>query len=283
MKSYLKLLRVKHYIKNGFIFVPLIFSMNYTNLNLWVNTIYAFILFSIMASIIYVINDIVDVEKDRQHATKKNRPLASKKISITSAKILVCVLIVIFTLISILVKNNAVVFITLAYFIMNLAYSFKLKNIVIIDVFIISMGFLLRVFAGAAAIDVVVSEWLLLTTFAISLFLGFGKRYGEKKRMKSKTSRQVLMDYSLESLKCFMQVSLTLTIVFYSLYAAIGHSSINNVVFTVPIVVIAIFRYYMLLESDIIDGDPTEVILNDIVLQLIVLSYVILVGFLIVV
>ncbi len=283
MKSYLKLLRVKHYIKNGFIFVPLIFSMNYTNLNLWVNTIYAFILFSIMASIIYVINDIVDVEKDRQHATKKNRPLASKKISITSAKILVCVLIVIFTLISILVKNNAVVFITLAYFIMNIAYSFKLKNIVIIDVFIISMGFLLRVFAGAAAIDVVVSEWLLLTTFAISLFLGFGKRYGEKKRMKSKTSRQVLMDYSLESLKCFMQVSLTLTIVFYSLYATIGHSSINNVVFTVPIVVIAIFRYYMLLESDIIDGDPTEVILNDIVLQLIVLSYVILVGFLIVV
>ena len=179
-------------------------------------------------------------------------------------------------------KSSSVVLITLIYFVMNLAYSFKLKNVVIIDVFIISMGFLLRVFAGAAAINVIVSEWLLLTTFAISLFLGFGKRYGEKKRSKDENSRQVLLDYSKESLRCFMQVSLTLTVVFYSLYAAVGNSSIKNVVFTVPIVVIGIFRYYMLLDNDIIDGDPTEVILNDIVLQLIVVAYIVSVILLII-
>lgn len=276
--KYLKLMRIKHYIKNSFIFIPLVFSLSFTKPSAIFKALMAFVVFSLAASIVYVINDMVDVEKDRQHPKKCKRPIASGEVSMAEAKMLLIALVVACILISSLFLNLWSSLVILAYFVMNLAYSFKLKHVVLIDVFILSLGFIFRVYAGALAIGVEVSEWLLLTTFAISLFLGFGKRYGEKRKVKNEGStRSVLNAYTEESLKYFMVISMSLTIVFYSLYAISGHSVIQDAVFTVPFVILGIFRYFMLLESSQVDGDPTDVVLNDRIIQGIVLLYLVLI------
>lgn len=280
--NYLKLMRIKHYIKNFFVFIPLIFSYSFIKSELVFKAILAFVAFCLVSSVVYILNDIVDVEKDRQHPKKKNRPLASGAISISQAIILALVLSSIVLALSWFLLNPLSMLILVSYFLMNLAYSFKLKNVPLIDVFIISIGFILRVYTGAAAIQVEVSEWLLLTTFAISLFLGFGKRYGEKQKCENTgTTRVVLAAYNVETLRYFMIISMTLTIVFYSLYTILGNTILHNAILTIPFVVLGIFRYYMLLESNIEDGDPTEVILNDRILQCIVVIYGILLGILI--
>lgn len=280
--KYLKLMRIKHYIKNGFIFIPLIFSLSFTQPMQIIKALLAFVVFSLTSSMVYVINDMADVEKDRLHPKKCKRPIASGEVSMNQAKVLLVVLALICLSISLILLNRATLVVILCYFVMNLAYSFKLKHVVLIDVFILSLGFIFRVYAGAFAINVEVSEWLLLTTLAISLFLGFGKRYGEKRKVSSKeNTRSVLSGYSEESLKYFMVITLTLTIVFYSLYAISGKTVIHNAVFTIPFVILGLFRYFMLLESSQIDGDPTDVVLNDRIIQGIVLFYLVLVFVLI--
>lgn len=276
MLKYLKLMRVKHYIKNCFIFIPLIFSLSFVHTELIIKSVVAFVSFSLISSVVYILNDIADVEKDRQHPKKKNRPIASGAISKGQANILALVLFVASLGISYIYLNIATLIIIFAYFIMNLMYSFKLKHVPLIDVFIIAMGFIFRVNAGAFAINVIVSEWLLLTTFAVSLFMGFGKRYGEKQKNTEGTTRKVLESYSVETLRYFMIITMTLTIVFYSLYTILGNTVIHDAIYTIPLVVLFIFRYYMLLESNIEDGDPTEVLFSDKIILAIGIAYVIL-------
>lgn len=276
MLKYLKLMRVKHYIKNCFIFIPLIFSLSFVHTELIIKSVVAFVSFSLISSVVYILNDIADVEKDRQHPKKKNRPIASGAISKGQANILALVLFVASLGISYIYLNIATLIIIFAYFIMNLMYSFKLKHVPLIDVFIIAMGFIFRVYAGAFAINVIVSEWLLLTTFAVSLFMGFGKRYGEKQKNTEGTTRKVLESYSVETLRYFMIITMTLTIVFYSLYTILGNTVIHDAIYTIPLVVLFIFRYYMLLESNIEDGDPTEVLFSDKIILAIGIAYVIL-------
>ncbi|MDO4701671.1 MAG: UbiA prenyltransferase family protein [Erysipelotrichaceae bacterium] len=276
--KYIKLMRIKHYIKNIlFVFIPLIFSMNFMNVDLVFTSIYAFVAFSFSASIVYIVNDIFDAEKDRQHPKKKHRPIASGQVGIPQAIALVCLLVIVIVAMVLTCLNVKTGIIILIYVIMNLAYSFKLKHVVLVDVLIIAIGFILRIYAGAYAIEVAVSEWLLLTAFAVSLFLGFGKRYGEKAKIQDGNTRKVLSQYDSESLKIFIVISMTLTIVFYSLYTILGNSNLTNSIFTIPLVVIGMFRYYMLLEGNINDGDPTEVILNDRIIQIIVVAYATLV------
>ena len=272
---YIKLLRVKHYIKNLFVFVPLIFSMSFLNLNLVGKAVIAFIQFCLASSIIYIANDICDVEKDRAHPKKKNRPIASGEISIKKANYLEVFLIALEILLMLLSKNIYVSITILSYLLMNFLYSFYLKKIPILDVMIIAIGFLLRIYAGAFAINVEVSHWLLLTAFSLSLFLGFGKRYGEKNKTNS-NGREVLEGYDINSLKTFMIISLSLTLVFYSLYCAAGDNILGkNGILTVPIVIFAFFRYYLILGNEEIDGDPTDVILNDLPIKVSILAYAI--------
>lgn len=273
---YIKLMRVKHYIKNFFIFIPLIFSYSFIKVELNIKAILAFIAFSLASSVVYILNDIVDVEKDRNHPKKRNRPIASGAVSIKRALVLVTILMFVISSLCVLFLNTLTMMVVFGYFFMNLAYSFKLKNVVLIDVFIIAIGFILRVCCGAFAIGVEVSEWLLLTTFSLALFLGFGKRYGEKKKSINDSTRKVLSAYTEETLRYFIIVTMTLSIVFYSLYTIIGNTILHHAVLTIPLVVLGIFRYYMLLEGNIEDGDPTEVILNDRIIQTIVLAYALL-------
>lgn len=283
MKQYLKLMRIKHYIKNLFIFVPLIFSYSFVDYDKVLCALIAFVQFSVVSSIVYIINDITDIEKDRLHPTKRNRPLAAGAISIRNAQILVVVLALAFVGLLVLSSNWLSGLIIAVYFIMNLSYSFYLKNIALVDVFIIAVGFILRIYAGAFAIDVPVSYWLLLTTFAISLFLGFGKRYGEKRRSEANESRAVLSAYSLSQLHTFMTISITLTVVFYALYCTISDSILGSYGFlTIPFVVFAIFRYFMILDNDDVDGDPTDVLLNDNIIKICILLYCVTVAVLII-
>ncbi len=261
-----KLIRVQHWIKNLFIFVPLIFALKFTDLNLVLKSILAFFSFSLASSFVYIVNDIVDKEKDQTHPKKKNRPIAKGSISVINA--IVLSVFIIAAAIGISISLNIPTFsVVLAYLIMNTFYSFILKNVVLIDVFTIAMGFVLRVVAGALAINVEISNWVLLTTFFISLFLGFGKRRCELDLVNDgKDYRPVLDHYSIQLLDYMIVVSLTLTIIAYSLYVVdpeiISKFKTDKLMYTIPIVVYGVFRY---LHSIYVkkEGEPSEIVFSD--------------------
>ena len=269
MFAYIKLMRVKHWIKNAFVLAPMLFSLKFLEISSLIIAMKAFISFSLVASFVYIINDILDVEKDRKHPKKKKRPIASGKISPLSAFIFSIIVFVLGFGIAydINIQTFVVIFI---YFVMNLLYSLKLKHIVLLDVFIIAIGFLLRVYAGAFAIAVPVSHWIILTTFFISLFLGFGKRRNELLVVgeANKTShRPVLAFYNEKIVDAFIVISLTLTVMTYTLYTidsnAIKNIGSDNLIYTVPVVVYGMFRYLFLIYGEDKGGDPAELVLKD--------------------
>lgn len=200
MKNYIKLMRPKHYLKNILIFLPLVFSGKLLEGQSLLNGIYAFISFSLAASVVYIINDIRDKEKDALHEVKKSRPIASGKVSIKNAIILTIFLLIISYLFNCLATFSLLdlryLFI-IVYIILNVFYSFGLKNIPLLDIVILVSGFLIRVLYGANVIEVEISNWLYLTIMAISFYLGLGKRRNEIIKSGSK-SREVLKYYNRE-------------------------------------------------------------------------------------
>ncbi len=273
MKNYFKLMRVHHWIKNIFIFIPLVFSKNLLVVEAILATLVTFLLFSFGSSIIYVINDICDIEKDRNHPRKCKRPLASGVISIKKAKILIIVLTILFIILSLVVPLNAVL-IVVTYIFINLLYSFKLKNHPIIDVMIIAAGFIFRVFAGGLAIEVEISKWLMLTIFSLSLFLGFGKRRNELISDSPDKKRKVLLYYNLNSLNNFINIFATMFLVFYSLYSF--EEIVQYFYVTIPLVIYGLLKYDLLLQREDIEGDPTEILLHDNGIKIVCISYVII-------
>lgn len=279
LKNYLKLIRVKHYLKNFLVFAPLLFSGNFFEGNYLINTILAFIAFSLMASVVYIINDIRDVEKDRLHPIKKNRPIASGSVSKIEGIILAIIIFIISFAINVFISTSPISYvILLGYLLMNIAYSFGLKNIPIIDILILSIGFLLRVFYGAVIINISVSNWLYLTILAISFYLGLGKRRNEIDR--SKDSRKVLKQYNRAFLDKNMYMCLSLTIMFYSLWCVdpintSRFSGINYLLITVPLVILICMKYSLDIEGDSF-GDPVDVVFSDKVMLALIAIYVIL-------
>lgn len=271
MKKYLKLMRIHHYIKNGLIFTPLIFSGSLFNQDLLFKSILGFVAFSLIASAIYIINDIQDVEQDRLHPTKCKRPLAANEISLTNAKVLAGILIVVAISVNYFVANNAWVAWTslILYLLLNLAYSNGLKNLPIIDIAILVSGFVFRVLYGAGITGIEISSWLYLTVIAMSFYLGLGKRRNELIKQKN-ASRKVLKYYNQGFLDKNMYISLGLTIAFYSLWTVdpvtIARLSNDYLVWTVPLVILICMKYSLNIEGDS-DGDPVEVIIKDKVLM----------------
>lgn len=269
MKNYLKLIRVKHWLKNCLVFLPLFFSTNLFNKSLLVYAFLSFLSFSFTSSIVYVVNDINDIEKDRKHPTKKNRPLASGAISIRNAKIVIAILIVIllFAMFGLFKRTNNVLSfaIPIIYLIINFLYSKWLKNIPIIDVVIIVTGFVLRVMYGGICTNVDVSKYLYLMIIFGSFFLGFGKRRNEIIKNGDK-SRKVLSMYNKEFLDKNMYVALALAVVSYSLWCVdpMTISRIGNdyIFWTIPLLMIILQLYSLNVEGNS-DGDPIEVILSD--------------------
>lgn len=285
MKKYFKLMRVHHYIKNVLIFVPLVFSKNLTNINLLKISIIGFCSFSILSSIVYIINDIQDVEKDRKHPKKCKRPIASGEISIRSAYTLASVVCIIGAMLNFITCSFNIIPWTLVilYILLNYAYSMGLKNYPIIDIAILVSGFLIRVLYGAAIINVEVSKWLYLTVIAMSFYLGLGKRRNEFSKQGSE-ARKVLKYYNHDFLDKNMYMCLGLTIVFYSLWCVdsvtITRYSNNQIVWTVPLVMIICMKYSLNVEGES-DGDPVNVLLHDKILIGLVLLYIIIVTMII--
>ena len=271
--EFIKLMRVKHYIKNILIFLPLIFSGKLFSKGLLFKEAVSFFAFCLIASIVYIVNDIVDVEKDKLHETKKNRPLAKGSVSIKEAIILIIILFVVIVGIMLYIDNIYALFLLILYLAINVAYSFILKNIPIIDVAILTSGFIIRVIYGGICVGVNVSSWLCLTVMSMAFYLSLGKRRNEIIKMK-KNTREVLKYYTREYLDKFMYMCLTLTIVFYSLWTTTNTNSKYNsfLIWTVPLVILICMKYSLIIEGDS-DGDPVEVVLKDKVMLGLIVGY----------
>lgn len=266
--DYIYLLRPKHWAKNLLIFLPLIFAFKFDVGSFW-RDILAFISFGLLASGVYIINDIFDAERDRLHPTKKDRPLASGKIKVWQALLLFTVLLALSITISIML-SSAIFWISIIYLITNILYSFGLKHLAIIDVMIVALGFVFRVMAGAYAINVPVSHWILLCTFFLSLFMAFGKRKNEMDILDSasRSHRRSISEYTDSFIDQMIALTAGISIVFYSLYTidqtTIARFGSDNLIYTTPIVVFAVLRYFHLLYNKKDGGDPVAIFTGDI-------------------
>ena len=263
LKYLIKLLRPNQWIKNFFVFGAMLFSNNFMNYNILKANFLTFIAFCFISSTVYILNDIIDVEKDKKHPKKCKRPIASRKISIVNASI-IGVLLFLLSLIISLNINKFIAIVVLLYFFNNVIYSFKIKNIILLDVISISIGFILRVLAGGFATNVHVSDWIILCTFFLSLFLGLGKRRNELIILgeNAHSHRKNLCDYNLDFLNKLINIVLTCTIMFYAIYSVLEAPS-NHFVWTNIFVIIGILRYYYLMYYKQEGGNPTELVLKD--------------------
>ncbi len=276
----IKLARPKQWVKNFFVFAPLLFSKHIFDPGYLINSFEAFFTFCLTSSAVYIINDILDVESDRAHPRKKYRPIASGEISVRQAIIFLIVLLVL-VIISFFFQNPAFVFLTVLYFLTNLFYSIKIKTIVLLDVFFISFGFMLRVLGGAAAITVPVSSWMVLTTIFISLFLAISKRRGELSQVINheniEKQRPVLKDYSVAFADQLNTIAAAGTIISYALYTVsertVSTFGTEKLIYTTPFVIYGIFRYMYLMHKKNLGESPTSIVTKDIPIMLTVLCW----------
>jgi decaprenyl-phosphate phosphoribosyltransferase len=273
IRSLLKLLRPTHWLKNGLIFVPLIFSLSILDTWALVASLMAFISFSLMASTIYVINDYLDIERDRSHPTKKNRPLASGKVS-KSMGLFLALVCCIFSLLIALQLPTMFIVVLAIYTVLNLSYSLYLKHIVLIDLLIVAACYLLRVYAGAKAIGVPITSWLLFITFFLALFIISGKRFSEISHHGAH-SRPVLAEYTDNFLATIMNISATGVIVFYALY-----TTTKNFLFgySIIFIIFALFRILYWTQVKKSSEEPEKLFIKDPWLAITILLWAILSG-----
>ncbi len=265
MKQYLKLLRPYQWVKNMFCFAGAAFGFHFTDGYL-LKAILGFIIFCGAASSVYVLNDILDVEADRSHPRKKNRPLASGAISISTARKIYLALSI-FTLFGSLFISKLALLIVASYLLLNIYYSKIGKHIVILDVFIISFGFLLRVFMGTVGIGIPLSEWLILCVIMLTLFLGFAKRRSELLQcevddISLNVRRSVLAHYEPKMLDIFLAITATSSVISYALFVVIGKGQ-EYLIYTILFVIYGIFRYIYLLYSHDKGQDTANDLLDD--------------------
>ena len=275
LSSYIKLIRLKHSVKNMLIFLPLIYSGNFFVQDKVFHAVIAFITFTLAASAVYVINDIKDKDLDAKHPRKKYRPVASGAITVKSAWLFASLLLISAGILQLAFNGSAVTstVILAVYVIINLLYSQWFKNIPIVDVAIIAIGFILRVYYGGEVIGVEISQWLSMVILVFSLYLGFGKRQGEIKSGRGHT-RSVNKYYTKEFLDKNMFVSLTLTIVFYALWTFEASEKYEYLFWTLPLVIIIMTLYSFNIEKPGAEGDPASVLFGDRVLMSLVCVYV---------
>ena len=282
IKYYFTLFRIPQWIKNSFVFVPLIFSLNLFDASLLLTTFAAFAVFCLTSSIIYIINDISDIESDRAHPVKKMRPLAAGTISVKQAYLSLLFLAIPVIVFLPFFKIRFIILL-IVFFLLNLLYSLSFKHIVLLDIFSIAAGFMLRVVGGAYAIEVEISSWLILTTMFISLFLAAMKRYSELQLTVNNadagvTTRKVLSDYSTRLAGQIATVAASAVIISYALYTVSQRTlkifGNENLIYTTPFVVFGIFRYMYLVYINEQGENTTQIMMKDISMILTLALYI---------
>ncbi len=267
LNALIKTMRPRQWSKNVFIFAALVFDKQLFILASFLHTLEGFVLFCLISSCVYIFNDIADVEADRQHPEKKNRPIAAGKLPVAAA-LTAGILLVVITLSLSFYLATAFGVVLLVYFLLNLAYSKWLKHIPIIDVFVLAACFVLRVHAGVTLIHVEqFSPWLYVAMTLLSLFLGFGKRRAELALLAdgAGSHRKVLDGYTLPLLDQYIMIVSAATIIVYSLYtfSAPNVPSDDSMMLTIPFVIYALFRYLHLIHVKQAGGSPEEILLSD--------------------
>ncbi|HNY99875.1 MAG TPA: decaprenyl-phosphate phosphoribosyltransferase [Anaerolineaceae bacterium] len=275
--SILKTMRPRQWIKNAFVLAPLIFDRQLGNPSALLRTIAGLVLFSLISGVVYIINDIADIESDRQHPQKKNRPIASGKLSIHTARIAAILLLAIIIPAAFLLSWKFALA-ALGYFLLIYSYSRWLKHVPLIDVLVIAAGFVIRVVAGVVLIVVErFSPWLFVCTTLLALFIGFGKRRAELALLAKDASnhRKVLDGYTIPLLDQLITIVSSTTLMAYSLYtfSAVNLPENHLMMLTIPFVLYGIFRYIYLVQVNDAGGAPEDVILSDRALQMDILLW----------
>jgi 4-hydroxybenzoate polyprenyltransferase len=266
ISALIRLIRPKQWLKNSFVFAPLVFSKELFT-GAFFDALMAFLSFSLTASAVYIVNDIADVEADRLHPEKRNRPLAARTVSVTAALGLMTLLLAI-VLILVWQMDSRFIAILVIYFLLNLAYSYKLKEVVLLDVFIIAAGFMLRILGGAYAIDVRVSTWIVLCSLFISLFLGFAKRRAELVQLQGASQeRKVLSLYKIDFIDQMLTISAAGAVISYALYTVAPHTiemfGTDRMIYTTVFVIYGVFRYLYIIHTSSASENPTNAVTSD--------------------
>lgn len=276
--SIIKLMRPHQYIKNVFIFAPLIFSFSFNLIN-FMHELVVFTLFSIIASSIYVFNDLMDIEEDKKHPRKKFRPLASGSVSKKTGRLLI-VSLSSFSLIISFFFSKELFLVLLSYFLMNITYSLKLKHITIVDIFMIATGFVLRLFAGSSVLNIDLSMWIIIMTFLLALFLAIAKRRDDVLLSEQgKETRKNIDGYNLEFVNAVMVLMSGVIIVAYILYTVseevIKRLHTEYLYITSFFVILGVIRYMQITFVEENSGSPTRIVLKDRFLQLTIFFWLI--------
>lgn len=269
MKRYFHLLRTSQWIKNTFVFAPLVFSKHLFDQQYFFTALKGFVAFCLVSSAVYIVNDIFDRDADRAHPVKRDRPIASGAVPVPAALWLSALLVVAALLLSMTVSLQFRLILA-AYFILQIFYSAALKRVAILDVFIIASGFMLRVLAGAVVIEVIVSHWIILCTMFLSLFLAMAKRRGEIVLFQGSdalSERKVLRQYDVAFLDNTMMITASGMAISYALYTVADRTvavfGTDYLIFTTIFVLFAIFRYLFLVMMKNMGENSVAIILKD--------------------
>jgi len=266
--SLLRLMRPKQWVKNTFVLAPLVFAREYLDPAAVANALVAFGLFCLASSATYVLNDLHDIESDRRHPIKQwARPLAAGLVAPQEATVL---LVLLYAALGLgLLLQPATSLVILGYVALNLLYTYVLKDQPVVDLFVIAIGFVLRVYAGAVALSVPLSSWMAITTLCLALYLAAIKRRQELDS-SGEGARDVLARYSVPLIDRYAEMSATGALVFYSLFVI---STQPKMVITIPLVIFGLFRYWYVVEQHKEGESPTDVLLTDFPLGLTILAW----------
>ena len=275
IKNIIKLFRIEQYIKNFFIFAPLFFSFQFTFTN-FISALLAFLLFSLMASSVYILNDIFDVKEDVLHPNKKIRPIASNLITTNTAYFL-SILLAIIALMGSYILNINIFYVLIIYLSINILYSAKLKYIPIIDIIIIAFGFVLRLFVGGYAINEMITNWIIALTFILSIFIALAKRREDiELLLDGKETRRNVGFYNIEILNQSLKLLSVLIILIYLLFTLSPEVIIkftDKIYMTIIFVITGLYRYLYLTLVKNHSGDPTKIFLTDRILQTTIIAW----------
>ena len=277
----LKILRPHQWVKNTFIFIPLFFGGSLFDMADWTSSLVAFVAFSFAASAIYSINDIVDVEADKKHPKKCKRPIAAGLVSKRQASLLAIILAIAALALPFLLNNWMLSVVIAVYLAMNLCYCIRLKHYAIIDVCIVAMGFVMRIVAGGVATDIVLSRWIVMMTFLLTLLLSFAKRRDDVLIMNETgmAPRKNASRYNLTFVNQAITITGGVMLVCYIMYTVspevIERFNSPNLYMTSFFVILGLLRYIQLTVVDERSGEPTRLVLSDRLIQLIIAGWII--------